>query len=325
MAISNAIANYQSQTYAPGGPSTTADWSPLLYLGLSRILLWLQISSGFTKTLYTKKSMDRGTVYEREFTPNTGMSVIGEGQEIPVSNMGEATPIQTIYQAFNFGKMMSVTSIAEEDNLYKEFFPKAQQQMDNCYTQVTDELGAMILNNATGDMSVGGDGKPLISSQHPLAMGKTWSNRLTPANTGAPFNVQSLSDLIAQIVSWPANYSGQIQQGIKHTRIIGTPAQRTQFEILLRSPNMPATGDNDINPVNNSMSLGFFCNPYYKYSAATLIQTNAPDGLTHMIRREPAITMDTNFYNDNRFVKLYVRQTFGYSNARCMAGIIGAE
>lgn len=212
----------------------------------------------------------------------------------------------------------AITRKAIDDNLYKSQFKPSNLGLMESFQQTKEIYGANILNTATTyNASVGGDGKALIATDHPID-GGTVANRPT---TDLELNEASL---LAGMIAIRTNFKDQA--GLKvfaRGRKLIVPPQLEPVAIRLTKTELrPGTADNDVNAIMSTaggLPEGYLTNDYLTSATAWFLQTNI-DGLSYMERVKFETDMQVDFITDNLLVKGYERYSFGYYNWRAIWG-----
>lgn len=212
----------------------------------------------------------------------------------------------------------AITRKAIDDNLYKSQFKPSNLGLMESFQQTKEIYGANILNTATTyNASVGGDGKALIATDHPID-GGTVANRPT---TDLELNEASL---LAGMIAIRTNFKDQA--GLKvfaRGRKLIVPPQLEPVAIRLTKTELrPGTADNDVNAIMSTaggLPEGYLTNDYLTSATAWFLQTNI-DGLSYMERVKFETDMQVDFITDNLLVKGYERYSFGYYNFRAIWG-----
>jgi phage major head subunit gpT-like protein len=212
----------------------------------------------------------------------------------------------------------AITRKAVDDNLYKTQFMPSNLGLMESFLQTKEIYGANVLNTATTyNASVGGDGKALIATDHPID-GGTISNQ---SSTNADLNEASLLNAMIAV-----RYNFRDQAGLKvfaRARKLIVPAQLEPVAIRLTKTELrPGTADNDVNAIMmtaGGLPEGYLVNDYLTSSTAWFLLTNI-DGLSYMERVKYESDMQVDFVTDNLLVKGYERYSFGYYNWRSIWG-----
>lgn len=212
----------------------------------------------------------------------------------------------------------AITRKAIDDNLYKTQFKPSNLGLMESFLQTKEIYGANVLNTATTyNASIGGDGKALIATDHPID-GGTIANRPT---TDVDLNE---STLLNAMISIRTNFRDQA--GLKvfaRARKLIIPPQLEPVAIrLLKTELRPGTADNDVNAIQSTaggLSESYMVNDYLTSPSAWFLLTNI-DGLSYMERIKFETDMQVDFTTDNLLVKGYERYSFGYYNWRSIFG-----
>ena len=212
----------------------------------------------------------------------------------------------------------AITRKAIDDNLYKTQFMPSNLGLMESFLQTKEIYGANVLNTATTyNAAVGGDGKALIATDHPID-GGTISNQ---SSINADLNEASLLNAMIAV-----RYNFRDQAGLKvfaRARKLIVPAQLEPVAIRLTKTELrPGTADNDVNAIMmtaGGLPEGYLVNDYLTSSTAWFLLTNI-DGLSYMERVKYESDMQVDFVTDNLLVKGYERYSFGYYNWRSIWG-----
>jgi hypothetical protein len=212
----------------------------------------------------------------------------------------------------------AITRKAIDDNLYKSQFKPSNLGLMESFQQTKEIYGANVINTSTTyDASIGGDGKALIATDHPID-GGTVANR--PA-TDLELNEASL---LSGMIAVRTNFKDQA--GLKvfaRARKLLVPPQLEPVAIrLIKTELRPGTSDNDVNAIistSGGLPEGYMTNDYLTSSTAWFLLTNI-DGLSYMERVKFETDMQVDFITDNLLVKGYERYSFGYKNWRSIWG-----
>jgi hypothetical protein len=212
----------------------------------------------------------------------------------------------------------AITRKAIDDNLYKSQFMPSNLGLIESFHQTKEIYGANVLNTATTyNASVGGDGKALIATDHPID-GGTIANRPT---VDVDLNEASL---LNGMIAIRTNFKDQAGLKIfaRGRRLVVAPANEPVAIRLTKTELRPGTADNDVNAIMmtaGGLSEGYMVNDYLTSASAWFLLTNI-DGLSYMERVKFESDMQVDFVTDNLLVKGYERYSFGYYNWRSIYG-----
>jgi len=212
----------------------------------------------------------------------------------------------------------AITRKAIDDNLYKTQFAPSNLGLIESFQQTKEIYGANILNTSTTyNASIGGDGKALVASDHPID-GSTVSNYAT--------SELNESTLLNSMIAVRTNFKDQA--GLKvfaRARKLIVPPQLEPTAIrLVKTELRPGTADNDVNAImmtSGGLPESYMVNDFLTSATAWFLLTNI-DGLSYMERVKFETDMQVDFVTDNLLVKGYERYSFGYYNWRAIYGSI---
>ena len=212
----------------------------------------------------------------------------------------------------------AITRKAIDDNLYKTQFHPSNLGLIESFHQTKEIYGANILNTATTyNSAVGGDGKALCATDHPID-GGTVANKPT---TDVDLNEATL---LNAMIAVRTNFRDQA--GLKvfaRARKLVVPPQLEPVAIrLTKSELRPGTADNDVNAIHTTaggLPEGYMVMDFLTSNYAWFLLTNIK-GLVYMERVPYEMDMQVDFTTDNLLVKGYERYSFGYYNWRSIFG-----
>jgi len=195
----------------------------------------------------------------------------------------------------------AITRKAIDDNLYKTQFMPSNLGLIESFHQTKEIYGANVLNTATTyNASIGGDGKALCASDHPIDGG-------TVANIPTTAVELNESTLLAGMIAIRTAFKDQA--GLKifaRGRKLVVPPQLEPVAIRLTKTELrPGTADNDVNAIMmtaGGLSDGYMVNDFLTSTKAWFLLTNI-DGLSYMERVKYESDMQVDFVTDNLLVK----------------------
>ena len=211
----------------------------------------------------------------------------------------------------------AITEEAIEDNLYDRLAARYTRALARSMSNTKQVKAANVLNQAQFTAVTGGDGKPLIANNHPLATGGTFSNVLA---TAADLNETSLEQSLIDISGFVDERGLKIAaQGVK--MIIPKELQFTA-ERLMKSPQRTATADNDINALVSMGMIpqGYRVNNFLTDTDSYFILTDIPNGFKQFVRAPIKTAIEGDFDTGNVRFKARERYSFGFSDPRCVFG-----
>ncbi len=211
----------------------------------------------------------------------------------------------TIVMAF------ALTKEAEEDNQYGSLMARYTKAAVRSMAHTKELRGANVLNNAFSASYLGGDGKRLCATDHPMVNGGSQSNRPT---TGVDFDESGVEAALIQIAGWTDD------RGIPIAAMGMKAILPRQYEFvakrLFNSSLRVGTADNDINVHKGGESLpGRYCiNHRLTSTNDWFIKTDVPDGLKHFVRIKPTFSKEGDFDTGNLKFLGRERYSFGWSD-----------
>jgi len=245
-------------------------------------------------------------------------SVKNEGDSIEFDDAKQAWV--TRYTNVTYAKGFVVTREMYEDKLYN-IMEKRSKALAFSMRQTKETVGANVLNRAENGSYVGGDGKTLFSTIHPLAIGGTWANILA---TDADLSESSLEQACIDIEGFVDDRALKIS-AMPHCLIV--PRQLGfEAERILKSYLQNDSANNALNALmsRNSFPGGTKINHYLTDTDAWFIKTNVPDGMKMFQRRTMQFDMDNDFDTENAKYKSSERDVFGWTDPRGLFGSPGA-
>lgn len=245
-----------------------------------------------------------------------------EGQGVVFDNSSESYTAR--YTHDTIALAFALTEEAVEDNLYDSLGKRYTKALARSMANTKEVKGANVLNNAFSTSFTGGDGKPLIATDHPLAGGGTAANRATSM---ADLNETSLEDALIDISTFTDDRGLTIS--VNASKLVVPPQLVFVADRILNSTLRPGTSDNDINAIQNTGVLpgGYTVNHYLTDPDAFFLLTSVTDqgeGLKMFQRTGMETNMEPDFSTGNIRYKARERYSFGWSDPRGIYGNPGA-
>ena len=218
-----------------------------------------------------------------------------------------------------YGLAFALTKVLVEDGDHIRIGQTYAKHLAQSLIETKETLCANVLNRAFTAGYNGGDGTTLVATNHPLAAG-TFSNQLT---TPAALSQTSLEQLLIQIRNAVDNNGKRIR--LNPEKLVVSPSNVFQAEVLLKSVLRTGTADNDINPVK---SMGLLAGGQANLSRLTSttawwVKTDAPEGMKLMMRRGLEKSMEGDFETDSTRFKSTERYAVGWTDSRTVYGTPG--
>jgi hypothetical protein len=271
------------------------------------------------KEIYETESSERSFEEETKLSGFAAAVVKPEGSAIQYDNAQEAWTARYNHETIALG--FSLTQEAIEDNLYDSLAARYTKALARAMSYTKQVKGAATLNYAFNSAYVGGDGKSLCSSAHPLVNGDTNSNQ---PSTAADLNETSLEAAVIQIAAWTDERG--LLLAAKPKKLILPPALQFVATRLLETEMRVGTADNDINAIksNGVVPGGYTVNHFLTDSNAWFLTTDVPNGLKHFVRAPISNDMQGDFETGNVRYRSRERYSFGWSDPLAIFGSAGA-
>ena len=218
-----------------------------------------------------------------------------------------------------YGLAFALTKVLVEDGDHIRIGTTFSRHLAQSMVETKETVTANLLNRAFNSSYLGGDGVQLIPTSHPLVNG-TASNQL---NTAANLSQTSLEQILIQIAQAVDSNGKRIKLTPK--RLIVSPSNIFQAEVLLNSTLRPGGANNDINAVKSLGMLSEGANVVTRLTSATawFVTTDAPEGMKLMMRRSMDRSMEGDFDTDSMRYKATERYGVGWTNWRAVFGTPG--
>ena len=262
---------------------------------------------------------------DRAFEEEVMLSGFGEA---PVKGEGAAVSYDYAQETYTaryshetVALAFSLTEEAIEDNLYDSISARYTKALARSMSQTKQVKAANVLNNGFSTSFPGGDGKPLMTTDHPTL---TAGDQANEPSTAADLNETSLENAMIEIAAFKDERG--LKTNVQARKLIVPPALQFVADRLLNTPNRVATSDNDINALKNMSMLpdGYTVNHFLTDTDAFFIKTDAPNGMKHFVRAAMSTGMEGDFETGNMRYKARERYSFGFSDWRGIYGSPGA-
>lgn len=241
-----------------------------------------------------------------------------EGMPVVYDSGGVLFIARYIYKVY--GLAFALTQVLVEDGDHIRLGQIFSRHLAQSMVETEETVSANLLNRAFNGAYLGGDGVSLVSSSHPQATGATWSNQLT---TPAVLSQTSAEQMIIQIrkaVDWRGKPIRLVPK-----RLIISPDNIMQAEVILKSVLRSGQGDNDINPIRSLglLSDGAATVTRMTSSTAWFMQTDVEEGMKMMRRRKLQKSMEGDFDTDSMRYKSTARYIPGWTDPHDIYGTAG--
>jgi hypothetical protein len=240
-----------------------------------------------------------------------------DGMPVTYDSGGVLFNARYVYKVY--GLAFALTKVLVEDGDHISIGQIYAKHLAQSLIETKETLCANILNRAFNGSYTGGDGVSLVNTAHPIANG-TFSNQLT---TAAALSQTSLEQMLIQIRQAVDNNGKKIR--LNPEKIVVSPANMFQAEVLLKSVLRTGAANNDINPVKSMGLLGGGAAVMSRLTSTTAwwVSTDAKVGLQLMMRRALEKSMEGDFETDSMRYKATERYQPGWTDPRTIYGTAG--
>lgn len=214
-----------------------------------------------------------------------------------------------------------ITEEAIEDNRYINLSEELPKALATSLRQTIELYHANVLNNATDSGYLGGDGKPLLATDHPLQGGGTFSNTLTAQ---ADLSESSLEQITIQIRECKDERG--LPAMIVPKRLVTGAAGEYDAIRILASTSRVGTADNDANALREKGVYGNapLVMTHISDPDAWFVTTNCDNGLVSYVRTPVVIPKVIVRENGDILYRVKFRGKEGWTNPRGVFGSMGA-
>ena len=299
---------------------TRAQFAKQLVPGLNAIFgtAYKSIDNEHTPLFDIERS-DRSFEEEVLMTGFGTAPVKSEGDQVFFDTASEAWTSrfthETVAMAF------AITEEAIEDNLYGTTGKMKANAMGRAMANAKQVKAANVYNNGfnTSSLYAGGDGKPLLASDHPTLAAGTQSNKVSSdlsetALEAALINISLTKDDRGLLI------------GARAVSLHIPPQLQFVAHRILFSDLRVGTADNDTNAMKDMglFSKGYTVNHRFTDTNGWFIRTDVPNGTKMFIRAPLATKDDVDFLTGNMRYKARERYSFGWSDWRQWYGSSGS-
>lgn len=198
-----------------------------------------------------KQGLDRASHVETVLYGFGNAPIQGDGAPLQYDIAGTQYTIFYPYDVIAMG--FGLTERAIEDSDYLDLADTYTRHLAQSIYETEEWLAANVLNYGFNSAFTqqGGDGQPLFSTSHPLAINGTYSN----TTTAASLSMTSLENMLIQIGLAVDARGKKINLGAN--KLVVPTALKFQAPVVLKSILNPdaTTASNAINPINSENSI----------------------------------------------------------------------
>lgn len=266
--------------------------------------------------IFDKRDSDKAYEKVVEITGFGLASTKAEGASVSYDSEGEGVTSTFTHVVYGLGYI--VTKEELEDNLYQEVASRRARGLAYSMKQTAEIVHANVLNRAFNSSYTGGDGVELCSAAHPTRSGNQ-SNLLTAAD----LSESAIEDAVKTIRQ--TNNARGLKILVKPKRLIVSTYDEFNATRIFKSDLRVGTANNDVNAIKVMGSIPEIVpNVFLTDQDAWFVQTDAPEGLLSMWRREVELSKDADFDTENAKAKSTMRFSTGWAEFRSLFGSAGA-
>lgn len=224
-----------------------------------------------------------------------------------------------------YGLAFALTRVLVEDGDHIRVGSTFSKHLAQSMTETVETVAANHLNRAFTSGYTGGDGVILVSNAHTGALSfsagdPAVSNLLS---TSAALSQTSLEQMLIQIRQAADPRGKKIRLTPK--KLVVSPSNMLQAEVLLKSVLRAGTNNNDLNPVKSMGMLDeIVVLSRLTSSTAWFVQTDAAEGMKFLWRRKIEKSMEGDFETDSVRYKSTMRFGSGWTDWRAVFGTPGS-
>ena len=268
------------------------------------------------KKVFTEETGTPRSYHEEPVLYGFGAApLLPDGQPVMYDEGGELYVKRYTYDVYGLG--FALTKVLVEDGDHIRLGTTYSKHLAQAMDETLETVTANHLNRAFTSGFNGGDGVPLISASHP-AIGANQSNVLT----SAALSQTSLEQALIQIRQATDPRGKKIRLTPK--KLVISPSNIMQAEVLINSILRAGTNNNDLNPIKSTGSVKDIVTISRLSSpTAWFVQTDARNGMKVLWRRKIEKGMEGDFETDSVRYKSTMRFGSGWTEWRSMFGNAG--
>ena len=270
--------------------------------------------------IFNEENSDRAFEEETLLTGFGAAPTKSEGASIEYDTAAEQWTARYVHETIALA--FSITEEAVEDNLYDTLSKRYTAALARSMAYTKQVKAANVLNNGFSSSYLGGDGKALMTTDHPSLAAGDLSNELA---TSADLSETSLETAIIAIGGYVDDRN--IPVAVQARKMIVPKDLAFTAQRILKSELRVGTADNDVNATRSLGLLpgGYSVNHYLTDTDAFFILTDMTNTGFKMFQRRPLKTsMEPDFESGNMRFKASERYSFGWSDWRSIFGSPGA-
>ena len=270
--------------------------------------------------IFTEETSDRAFEEETLLTGFGAAPTKSEGASVEFDTAAEQWTARYVHETIALA--FAITEEAVEDNLYDTLSKRYTAALARSMAYTKQVKAANVLNNAFSSSFPGGDGKQLITTDHPTVAAGDQANE---PSTAADLSESSLENAIISIGGFADDRN--IPVAVQARKLVIPKELAFTAQRILKSDLRVGTADNDTNALRTMGMLpeSYVVNHYLTDTDAFFILTDMTNTGLKMFQRRPLKTsMEPDFETGNMRFKASERYSFGFSDWSCIFGSPGA-
>ena len=243
-----------------------------------------------------------------------------DGQPITYDAGGEMFKKRYDYKVY--GLAFAITQVLMEDGEHISIGSTYSKYLADALIETKETNMVNILNRAFNPAYRGGDSKELVATDHPLAVGGTWSNKLATASVLSQTSLEQMLINIRDAV----DYRGK-KVHLQAKNLIIPTSQIMNAEVILNSALKTGSNFNDLNPLKSKGLVPGGAHDISRLTSkdAWFVTTNANDerGIKIITRRKVQRGSEGDFETGNMKYKATERYGFGWTDSHAIYGTPG--
>lgn len=241
---------------------------------------------------------------------------------MPVTYQQGGTLFIKRYNYKVYGLAFALTKVLIEDGDHIRVGKTFSEHLAQSMVESKETNTANVLNRAFNGSFLGGDGVALNVTNHPIRDG-TFSNLLA---SPAVLSQTSLEQMLIQVRNAVSNEGKRIR--LKSRKLVVSPSNQFQAEVLVKSVLRAGAANNDVNPVKSMGLLNEETAVLSRLTSTTAwwVLTDCGGsnlGLSVMTRRKLEKSMEGDFETDSMRYKSTERYDTGWTDPRTVYGTPG--
>jgi hypothetical protein len=261
--------------------------------------------------LFDRQTSDKAYEEEVEITGFGLAPVKPQGAQIFYDIEVQGPVSRFTHVAYALGYIVTYEEL--RDDLYEVVSKRRAAQLAFSMRQTKENVLAGLYNLAFSGTSLGADGQPLISANHP-----TLSGSQSNLGVAADISEVAIEDLVIQVMQCQNNRGMRISALPMSLHV--PPQLWFEANRIYNSVLQNDTANNAINVLRavGTFPKGIKVNHYFTSATAYFVRTNIPNGLTYFERDAISFDQDNDFDTKNAKAACYERYSAFWADWRAI-------